>query len=401
MKMEDVNWRETLRERIDIAENLLKRSKMFLEGNLSGSMKLCNRIRSELKFLKKIKSGKVDFKDDHLNSTNLTSLEALVNTIEQTEDVEAILFPFHTGVKNGDVEFHDQERKVVVDIVCNKGSIWVKVVARNAKALLTAWEGRGGFGEKSILTQAKLLLATAASNHHNFQPPELHFVFYKGVPITISNGLQKLGIVVNGKIVGDEICEADDLIENSVKIEAKQQEITAVNLDITALLCLVSNLCNGFCDFEFSVPVLTKQAVEERESAVLPKMKEFIKNKTLYACQTAVNSFEDIVQTVGGEQEKLRATELMKKVTVVEDNPSERTMLLRNSGKINTRSKIIFGTGDSLKAVTVTANTGFVRAASQCDVRFSVFVHEARALTERKEKDAKRSDKCIVTVIDA
>lgn len=47
----------------------------------------------------------------------------------------------------------------------------------------------------------------------------------------------------------------------------------------------------------------------------------------------------------------------------------------------------VFGTGDSERAITVTANTGFVRAALQNGVRYSVFEHEPRALTELKEKN--------------
>jgi len=53
-----------------------------------------------------------------------------------------------------------------------------------------------------------------------------------------------------------------------------------------------------------------------------------------------------------------------------------------------TRAKTIFGTGDTLKAVTLTANSGFVRAAKNQGVQFSVYLHESRALTEQKQKTA-------------
>jgi len=45
----------------------------------------------------------------------------------------------------------------------------------------------------------------------------------------------------------------------------------------------------------------------------------------------------------------------------------------------------MFGTGDSLKAVTATANLGFVRAAAQTGVKFVTFLRPARALTESKQ----------------
>lgn len=61
---------------------------------------------------------------------------------------------------------------------------------------------------------------------------------------------------------------------------------------------------------------------------------------------------------------------------------------MRTSGSIKERSKIIFGTGDSLKAITCSANVAFTRAAATQGVEFTVFIHESRALTEEKESQA-------------
>ena len=52
--------------------------------------------------------------------------------------------------------------------------------------------------------------------------------------------------------------------------------------------------------------------------------------------------------------------------------------------------QMIFGTGDFLEAVTVTANTGFVRAAGQKHLELAVYLHPSRALTEQKQKTAKK-----------
>lgn len=69
-------------------------------------------------------------------------------------------------------------------------------------------------------------------------------------------------------------------------------------------------------------------------------------------------------------------------LTVVKDEPSERAMSLDCTAKVKDRTKvsyfylcshiilfsivlqIVFGTGDTLKAVTLTANEAFVRAAA-------------------------------------
>ena len=58
------------------------------------------------------------------------------------------------------------------------------------------------------------------------------------------------------------------------------------------------------------------------------------------------------------------------------------------AGKIKSRSLAIFATGDALRVVTITANTGFIRAAAGQGVTFATVTHESRALTEDKEKTA-------------
>ena len=74
-----------------------------------------------------------------------------------------------------------------------------------------------------------------------------------------------------------------------------------------------------------------------------------------------LEDFKTILATLGGEGERSRAAQLVARVTVVDDQESLRSSQLEHSGKINDRSRTIFGTGDVLKVVTVTANTGFIR----------------------------------------
>merc|ERR1719225_575665 len=73
------------------------------------------------------------------------------------------------------------------------------------------------------------------------------------------------------------------------------------------------------------------------------------------------------------------------RIQVVPDQTSLKTERLATSGKIKSRSLAIFATGDSLRVVTITANTGFIRAAAGQGVTFATLTHESRALTEDKE----------------
>jgi len=162
-------------------------------------------------------------------------------------------------------------------------------------------------------------------------------------------------------------------------------DIGRVNLDVTTLISLVSNVCNGFKDIEFNDPVLNQQASEEQASPPLPLVSQFIDHKQLYVCETALRDFRAIVDVVGGPAERQRANDLLGRVTVVPDQPSDRALNLPVTSSIRQRARTVFGTGDSLKAVTTTANVGFVRAAAQAGVKFVTFLHPARALTEAKQ----------------
>jgi len=95
------------------------------------------------------------------------------------------------------------------------------------------------------------------------------------------------------------------------------------------------------------------------------------------------------LSTVGGEEEKERAAELLKDITVVPDQMSERVQSLAVTGNIKGRSLVIFGTGDAIQAVTVTANSGFIRSAKTQGVELAAYIHESRALTEQKENIAR------------
>lgn len=92
----------------------------------------------------------------------------------------------------------------------------------------------------------------------------------------------------------------------------------------------------------------------------------------------------NIVDTVGGLNEKIRAEQLLIRLTVLPDDAASKDTIehddfrdifgkvqytdeqaLKVGGKIKKRSLIVFTFGDRIQAVTVTANDGFVRAAKQ------------------------------------
>ncbi|KAL1784411.1 UPF0415 protein C7orf25-like [Sigmodon hispidus] len=398
-----------LSERIAIAKELIKRAESLSrsrKGGIEGSAKLCSKLEAELKFLQKIEAGKVAIKESHLQSTNLTHLKAIVESAENLEEVVSVLRVF------GYTDTLGEKQTLVVDVVANGGHTWVKAIGRKAEALHNIWLGRGQYGDKSIIEQAEDFLQASHQQPVQYSNPHIVFAFYNSVSSPMAEKLKDMGISVRGDIVAvnsllnhpEELqlreSESDDegqdlqvtrvdrenvLAHVAFPTEVKVDVCKRVNLDITTLITYVSAMSYGGCHFIFKEKVLTEQAEQERKEQVLPQLEAFMKDKELFACESAVKDFQSILDTLGGPGERERATMLIKRISVVPDQPSERALRLVASSKINSRSLTIFGTGDTLKAITMTANSGFVRAANNQGVKFSVFIHQPRALTESKE----------------
>ncbi|KAM9316609.1 UPF0415 protein C7orf25 homolog [Gastrophryne carolinensis] len=264
--------------------------------------------------------------------------------------------------------------------------------------------------------QAEDYIQASQQQPIQYSSPHIIFAFYNSVSCPMAEKLKEMGISVRGDIIAvntseegvqeKHFCdsESDDdesgLLhvgkvdrENVVAsvafpTEIRVQVCNRVNLDITTLITYVSALSHGGCHLVFKEKVLTEQAAQERQEKMLPILDSFMEGKELFACESAVKDFQAILETLGRPNERERAETLIKKITVVADQPSERALKLAISSKINRRSVSIFGTGDNLKAITMTANSGFVRAANNQGVKFSVFIHQPRALTESKEASA-------------
>ncbi|XP_042335045.1 UPF0415 protein C7orf25 homolog [Sceloporus undulatus] len=85
-------------ERIAVAKELIKRAEALCrsqKGGIEGGSKLCSRLKAELKFLHKVEAGKVAIKESHLQSTNLTHLQAIIESAENLEEVAAVLHVFN------------------------------------------------------------------------------------------------------------------------------------------------------------------------------------------------------------------------------------------------------------------------------------------------------------------
>jgi len=365
---------------------------------VQGILKLEKKIRQELKFLQKFEDPEhfSELKKEHISCSNLIHLSCIVDQMFLVADVCSVLQPFNLKLEN-------KSKKVLVDIVCDKGHTWIKVVARNPLALNQNSQGGSQFGQRNIMDQVVELKKCSSENLILFEPPRVKIVFASGITNRLRRRVMKIGAAAEGTLVDDETLDddidsetdEDSSSSDSEEVEDDTEDVndfgvddTKLNLDITAMIAYVSAMTNGRNWFKFQEKILTEQSEWERQRPVKPVLDKMFTGKQLVCCQSAMNDFKQILGTLGGPGERLRGEELISRILVIPDQQSPKTENLMTSGKIKSRSQVIFATGDNLRIVTVTANTGFLRAAAGQGVTFATLTHESRALTEDKEKNA-------------
>ncbi|KAI5712425.1 hypothetical protein M8J75_008245 [Diaphorina citri] len=367
--MESLDLHSQFKEKIQSGENLLSQINNSFLNNVTGVAKLKKKIKVEIQFLEKtMKNNKM--KEEHLLCTNLHHFQALLN--------HALLQPCDALLQHFFYFQGNEKCKICVDVVANKGHKWIKVISRNPKALSQISLGAGEYGQRSVLDQAEEYVECARENFVMFQPPEVVFHFSCGVEQQLATELVKRHITISGDILESNTnVTKEDLGSESDDSTSSSQDIPVCDRNIRSQLHVL-NLNE--------VPILNLDAAWELRNPVKPVLEKYFQGKTLVSCETAIQAFRNIVDNLAGPNELRRTNELLSRVTIVPDNPSDRSKTkLSLNGKVKPRSIVIFGTGDQMKAVTTTANDGFLRAAKNQGVYFATFLHESRALSERKE----------------
>ncbi|CAH1646991.1 unnamed protein product [Spodoptera littoralis] len=387
-----------LNDKITLGEHLVV--KLDPLNEIDGVTKLQRKIRQEIEFLRKLKKSK-NVKIEQLSCSNLRHLGAMVE-LTLRPGVIAVCKIFHIN----------DSSKLVIDIISEEGRVWTKVIARNPKSLSALSAGKASYGARSILDQAEDYLECAKLYPCMYKPPKVIFEFMSGIEENLANKLKSVGVTVKGEILpnsnlsednndswgeesSDDECQEHSegpSLNSMPECMDEHPEIKTLNLDVTAMMAYVSNMTNGHCNYVFKQEVLTQQAAWEVERPVKPILERLFKDKILVCCKTAWDDFEKIVTTLGGPMEIKRTQELKNVVKVYpdeyggEDDYPRKNLKVR--GHVRLRSKIIFNFGHRIKALTVSANEGFVRAAMQQGITYASFVHESRALTEGKEPTA-------------
>jgi len=179
-------------------------------------------------------------KKEHLQSTNLIHLNAVVDRLSCAKDAISVMKPFKY-----------QNLRLEVDIVCNNGASWVKVIARNAKALTMISLGNGEYGQKSVLDQANAYLMCSKRHLYHYKPPDVVFHFAYGIETPLALCLEQMNIIVEGdKIDADDknLYSQYDCINISGKYNLACNIITQVVIykkHINAVFAILSKLISN------------------------------------------------------------------------------------------------------------------------------------------------------------
>ena len=192
----------------------------------------------------------------------------------------------------------------------------------------------------------------------------------------MASKLTSLGIKVEGTI--EEFDEEEDYSSDDDSEEEEelslilpptpppQEIIGELFLDITCMVAYVSSMTNGDAEHNFRRPFYRIQAEQERVHQVKPELDDLFKRHAyrLVTCQSALTDFQGLVDTISGPQERQRSLDLIQRLRIVPDSPSETVLRLKLTSSCKPRSRVIFGTADNLRLAVVTANTGFIRSAA-------------------------------------
>eukprot|EP00668_Euglena_longa_P038489 GGOE01049501.1.p1 GENE.GGOE01049501.1~~GGOE01049501.1.p1 ORF type:complete len:422 (-),score=130.12 GGOE01049501.1:116-1345(-) len=369
---------------------------------VDGLERYCRAVATEQKFVQAMCDGRKEPTKSRVLSSNVSLFEALHAVLLRERGVVGIGQTF---------TLDGRPRALKVDVVSEFGSKWIKVKAMSGRTIEDLHEGRGRFGEKSVAEVAAEYLRCASQNIVNFGAPKVEFVFTDlgGIPGSIIQQLQSAGILVTSptdSLTSNPVAldpapasleddESDEEVSHyhfllpprpeGCSMAVDPSTVQLVNFDVTALIALSSELTHGGCVKDFPQhPVLQRQAEDERRRPVVAGLQEFLQGKEFVVCARAVEEFLAILEVVAGPEEKARGRALLARCRQVPDQPSKLAASLPESRRIKMRQKAIFGTGDALQAITLTANVSFVRAAQEQGVHFPVLTHPSRALTEMK-----------------
>lgn len=288
-----------------------------------------------------------------------------------------------------------------VDVVAQQGLAWIEVKAHEPFDLDSShWLGNPGHF-KGLLQQAQqqLEVAKAACNVVRWQSPSVIFHLPLGVHPAVKAELSAMGVLVSGP----------GRFDVSI-LPAMPAAPDTVNMDVTTLCALVSEVSNGDA-FGADLQQWAQQVTHwqdclaaEQQNPMLPILQPFLDRQRLVAAHAAVQQFEKLLEQFGGSKERQRWQTWRSKLQIYSSDQLLGTpQLIEHSSQnrfssheislsmlqdrvpalqaISAAQKEVFAVGDCLHALTLSANSKATEFAARQGVQLEVFIHRAVWLT--------------------
>lgn len=194
----------------------------------------------------------------------------------------------------------------------------------------------------------------------------------------------------------------------------QSSKIMSINLDVTALIALVSEISH--CSPKEALKIYShlkedktfspiyNQIEQEQYTQVLAQLHLYMRYSKLYVSLSTFQTFMSILNQLGGTTEKTRVVQAKNKdgtvnsftimdynIVIVEDCLSEQTKMIleiilkseTNEQKIQAFKKnlLTFGTGQAMKCPTLTSNRQFAKMSQKYGFMCDIIYHESRSLS--------------------
>ena len=169
-------------------------------------------------------------------------------------------------------------------------------------------------------------------------------------------------------------------------------------LDITTVVTLISDIV---CDPEIESRYdsdsnsnnnggwkkvnkqIYNQIINEKNDPIIPKLDKLFENKELLVTESAKKKVDEIIINFGSAREKQNLNNLLLKIKIIKDNPSDRFKNL--DGRLWSEfNKNIFGTADQMGIPIVSGNMGALNFINGEDYDIDFIAHRSRCFVGKK-----------------
>ncbi len=289
-------------------------------------------VDSEYNFLEKAtRETEVDDNRHAIRSSNIRHLRAVWDVARSSPGLVAF-----------SKSFPAKPRPITADIVSRQGHEWIKVSSLTQKSLLfdlanldygySSDDSEGvsttlseSFEELHIVKVVRKMLHGANMNPKLGSPPKILLHFANMAKNTTRQDPEKINQIIRqfydyirelGVTIVTDTASPLSLAQN-VAIKARDEfgnsefdsKATMINLDITSLFVLVSDISNSATEVFKSDSSLRYQVDEEEQVAVLPtRLFPLIGTRKLVTTAASQARFLEIVEMLGSDMEKRRTT---------------------------------------------------------------------------------------------